>query len=768
VEERPEMRFLSAISFCLLSLAPPSQAVFDEDGWPVQQQSSSRSQVNKVSVAEYEQFKRGNTIFDCEVSCAFVYDGAMLKLLYESEDWEELAKKTLEYGLLEDESYFFLAKAAEGLGHLDAARKYYKRSIAATNADMSCGGFIPTCEGFSFPEDARVALSQLTQRPSNRNVEVEQRSTYASAPQNPISRLNIQSDGSRESISRSGDKDRYVDHEEGVIANNSKNTVYKTAATNRDAIAVVIGNKNYSTHHKDVSNVRFAHNDHDAVVDYLIHGLGFREGNIISVKDATQADMNRIFGIRGHHRGELYNWVKEGKSDVFIFYSGHGVPDVETQQAYLLPVNASPNALQLNGYPLELLYQNLSKIDARSMTVILDACFSGQSHSSELLRNASALMVKPKDPSYLLDGKGAMIITASSGREIASWDDDHKFGLLTYYLLEGVSGTADVAGNNDEAVTLDELKEFLEDEVGYQARRKYGRKQTPQVTGELDRVVSVVGQWKFESERFVDKPKSIRLSKLDPGKRMGSGKTQNSENGKIGPKMAFVEGGCFQMGSPLNEEGRFSDEYQHPVCVDDFKMGAFEITNGEYRKFSPSHGGGDDRQPVVRVSWHDVNQYIEWLNNKTGMKYRLPTEAEWEYAARSGTATARYWGNSADDACKFGNVADQSISQSVRDMELHRCSDGIAKLGRVGKYKHNHLLLHDMLGNVWEWTCSEYDENYDGGESSCSDTEFVYGFKVVRGGGWLSGPRNVRVANRHYTGAGKSSKFFGFRLAHDK
>ncbi len=113
---------------------------------------------------------------------------------------------------------------------------------------------------------------------------------------------------------------------------------------------------------------------------------------------------------------------------------------------------------------------------------------------------------------------------------------------------------------------------------------------------------------------------------------------------EFGPEMVRVSGGCFQMGSPRSEEGRDDDERQHRVCVDDFEIGKYEVTQAQWRAVmgnNPSHFSGCDECPVERVSWNDVQEYIGKLNNQTGKRYRLPTEAEWEYACRSGDRRER-------------------------------------------------------------------------------------------------------------------------------
>ena len=187
-------------------------------------------------------------------------------------------------------------------------------------------------------------------------------------------------------------------------------------------------------------------------------------------------------------------------------------------------------------------------------------------------------------------------------------------------------------------------------------------------------------------------------------------------------EFVWIPKGCFQMGSPASESGRGGDEHQHQVCVEGYWLGKYEVTNTQYRQFKPSHDSGNykgnslngDTQPVVNVSWNDAVAYAEWLSSKTGKTFKLPTEAEWEYAARAGTKTARYWGD--DDANALpprqhrrphGKVASFKVSTFAYD----GCDDGYKVSAPVGRFAPNAYGLHDMLGNVWEWTASPYDQS---------------------------------------------------------
>jgi hypothetical protein len=175
------------------------------------------------------------------------------------------------------------------------------------------------------------------------------------------------------------------------------------------SVTVIIGNKNYEFNTPEVS---FAHNDADAFKKYLLETVGYRVGNIIDLRDASQAQLLAVFGTDSNYEGKLYSYIRPGKSDVTVFYSGHGVPGLKDRRGYLLPVDADPNLVEINGYPVDLLFKNLSKIGSRSTRVYLDACFSGDSPKGMLIRAASGLSITPVQPKAM----GSMVtITAAKG-----------------------------------------------------------------------------------------------------------------------------------------------------------------------------------------------------------------------------------------------------------------------------------------------------------------------------------------------------------------
>ena len=253
----------------------------------------------------------------------------------------------------------------------------------------------------------------------------------------------------------------------------------------RDAVAVIIGNRKYGNR---VPAVEFAVNDASAMRDYLL-GMGYRKGNIIFIRNATQSQMRAVFGSRDSHEGKLFSYIRPGESDLTVFYSGHGAPSQKTRKGYLVPVDAHPDAVELNGYPIDVLYKNLAKIPSKSTIVFLDACFSGDSPKGMLIRSASPVYIAAK---AAVPVKGITVVTAASGQQLASWDEKAKHGLFTRHLLEGLKGKADGKryGNGDGKVTLAEVKNYLDREMSYQARRRYNRDQRATVNGNPGLVLS--------------------------------------------------------------------------------------------------------------------------------------------------------------------------------------------------------------------------------------------------------------------------------------
>jgi formylglycine-generating enzyme required for sulfatase activity len=262
------------------------------------------------------------------------------------------------------------------------------------------------------------------------------------------------------------------------------------------------------------------------------------------------------------------------------------------------------------------------------------------------------------------------------------------------------------------------------------------------------------------------------------------------------PQMVVIPAGSFAMGSPETEEGRRDDgDPVHRVTIAAFAIGRTEITRGQFAemvkknnyttgnkcwtleggKYEDRKGRGwrdpaykqDDKHPVTCVNWDDAQVYANWLSAKAHKQYRLPTEAEWEYAARGNTVTARYWGENPDEACAYANAADKTAQTQTPGSEhwtVHNCTDGFAFTAPVGSFKPNAFGLYDMLGNVWEWTEDSYHDSYKDAPIDGSAWQGDGAKRVIRGGSWYDAPQYVRSAGRDQAVQERRYNNFGFRV----
>lgn len=255
---------------------------------------------------------------------------------------------------------------------------------------------------------------------------------------------------------------------------------------NKYGVAVIIGVKNYKN--KDVNEVKYALNDAQSVKEFVIKALGFKEENIIYAENPTKGDLDEIFGNADSYKGKLYDYIKPEKSDVFVYYAGHGAPDQKSRSAYFVPSDANPDRIALGGYAMSTMYGNLSKLPARKITVVTDACFSGQSGDGKMLiKSASPLAITAK----ITSNSKLNIFNASRDSEMASWYDEEGHGLFTYYFLSGLSGEADM--NKDGTITTGEMDEYLGENVPGKARRNFSREQHPVFSGNSDDAIAVYG-----------------------------------------------------------------------------------------------------------------------------------------------------------------------------------------------------------------------------------------------------------------------------------
>jgi len=233
---------------------------------------------------------------------------------------------------------------------------------------------------------------------------------------------------------------------------------------------------------QDVPPASFALRDAAAVKRYLIEAFGFEESNVISLEDPTKGELEAVFGTSSDPHGRLFRAVERlapEKPSVFVYYSGHGAPSMKDSHAYLVPADANPNYVELNGYQRDVLLSNLAALPAGPVTVVLEACFSGSFDQGAFIRDASPLVTVARSavPS------GVDLFSSSSASEISSWYREKEHSLFTYYLLSALRENL----ARGSSPTFDELVREVGAKVSLAAER-LNREQSPEFVGRRDRI----------------------------------------------------------------------------------------------------------------------------------------------------------------------------------------------------------------------------------------------------------------------------------------
>lgn len=266
------------------------------------------------------------------------------------------------------------------------------------------------------------------------------------------------------------------------------------------------------------------------------------------------------------------------------------------------------------------------------------------------------------------------------------------------------------------------------------------------------------------------------------------------------PRMVVVPTGAFTIGSPDDEPGRGKDEgpQRRIVLSRPIAASAYEVTLAEYDAFlrdtgHPVSGGcltdrnklGDWQydaatnlrdpgfsqtpdHPVACVSWNDAQAYVRWLNARTGGGYRLPSEAEWEFLARAGSATAYPWGDDVNGGCVHANLTDAAFTRKYGRYQVATCDDGALNTSPAGSYRPNPFGLYDIVGNLGEWVEDCATQSYDSlPADGAPDRSGDCSRHVMRGGSWGTLPKDSRSANRVRYPAEHTDDSVGIRLVKD-
>lgn len=263
----------------------------------------------------------------------------------------------------------------------------------------------------------------------------------------------------------------------------------------------------------------------------------------------------------------------------------------------------------------------------------------------------------------------------------------------------------------------------------------------------------------------------IRMEAYDirPGRRF----RDKLASGGEGPLLVIVGTGRFRMGS---ESGPLDERPVRTVAIKEpFAIGVFETTRDEYDRYRAARGmpaavskalepedaiarestGG---LPMTRLAWEDGRDYARWLSEETGYRYRLPSEAEWEYVARAGSTGEYYFGIDPKDLCAHANIADKAYASEFKKADVADCTDGRVRWASVGSFSPNSFGVYDILGNVEEWVADCWRDNYRNAPSDQRARTGDCATHVLRGGAWDSSPREVTVSYRTLSNRGSSTR----------
>ncbi len=467
------------------------------------------------------------------------------------------------------------------------------------------------------------------------------------------------------------------------------------------------------------------------------------------------------------------------KGQVGLFYfAGHGL-EVQKEN-YLLPTDLRKPETQLvkdKSIRAQWVVNVMEHSGSKVNIVILDACRTFPRPDKPRATSEDYGLAAMSAP------KGTIIGFATGSGQIASDGKKGGNGLYTGHLLKFM---------RQAGLSIEEVFKKTRQQVAWETRDKTVQ-QVPWVSNSLIGDFCLVSctkpksnqekilqaqleqeRRKFEKERrklekerrekaalqaqleaLKNQPKPVQPSQ---SKEFSRGKVFRDRlaDGSLGPEMVWIPAGSFRMGD-IQGGGDSDEQPVHEVSVGRFAMGRYEVTFAEYDKFAEAtgrekpddRGWGRGNRPVIMVSWHDATAYAEWLSQQTGQQYRLPTEAEWEYAARAGTKTKYWWGN------EIGS----------NKANCFFCQNRFKYTAPVGSFAPNPFKLYDILGNVWEWTCSEYESKYAGKEQRCAKKYNKNNRLSLRGGSWFGGTSGMRSADRNVRRPAYRDGDLGFRVS---
>ncbi len=585
--------------------------------------------------------------------------------------------------------------------------------------------------------------------------------------------------------------------------------------------ALLIGVDDYA----NANRLSYCGADQVAMRERLL-SAGFPADHIFLLHD--KAEENKFRPSKGNIERQLNNVLKLADSEdlVVIGFSGHGV--YLDSKSYLCPNDAvlnNPETL----VELEGIYEQLQRCSASLKLVLVDACRNDPRRGGQRALAATEetrQLARSLQEAHLPEG--VVLLNSCSPGEISYEESRFNHGVFMQYVLEALGGEADSSG--DGLVSLDELRRYVGPKTKAYVAQKFNDIQRPFITGALteeamDYALFSVRRLPLTTTPSLPMPTPIPLAS-NPGPVKPGAVVTNS----LGMKFLQIPAGEFEMGCeedalsllrrfPDTKPEQIADERPlHRVRISQsFYLGIHEVTLGQFLQFyhdakyqvecerdgkggwgyiSKSKGfvqasrfvpwswgfeGQTMDHPVVNVTWNDCVAFCEWLTKKEGVTYRLPTEAEWEYACKAGSKSRYWFGNDAEELVQHENTCGREYRGLFDnpDTATTPYKDGSVEIGLrtlqgrdpyvftapVGSFRPNPFGLYDMLGNVFEWCHDRYDAHYYDRSLSVDPRGPDIGTeRVRRGGSWRHAPVYCRSAFRRSSTPDDRYCFLGFRL----
>ncbi|QEH38792.1 Serine/threonine-protein kinase pkn1 [Aquisphaera giovannonii] len=549
--------------------------------------------------------------------------------------------------------------------------------------------------------------------------------------------------------------------------------------------ALLVGVRAYDPN--ELHELAYSEEDVTGLAEVLRAG-GYEPTNVVLMTQTLGARRPRLLPVAANIRKELKLLLEdlEPADSVVVAFAGHGVQFAGEKANYFCPADARL-ADRSTLIPLDEVYKELEACRAGLKLLLVDACRNDPRTKNSRSR-AEVDLESLSRPQVVPPPGGVMAFFSCSEGEKAQEYEELKHGVFFHFVIKGLGGEADLDG--DSLVSPEELAQYAKRRVRDYVREKNGVRQMPELRGtsrDLFPLVRLAG------------PGAADTSKT---RTPAAGGADSPITNSLGMKLVPIPAGSFLMGSADDEDAEDDEKPAHPARITrPFHLGATEVTVGQFRRFVEATGyrteaerGGKgcrgwneskgrfeadpkynwrdpgfpqtDEHPVSNVTWNDAAAFCAWLGSKEAATYRLPTEAEWEYACRAGTTSRYASGPDPESLASVGNVADGTARAKFPDWTTIAARDGHAFAAPVGRFPANAWGLHDMHGNVWEWCRDGYDEHaYEHAAPDDPAGPSEAPRRVYRGGSWADDPRYARSARRVGVKPDYRCYDLGFRVA---